>query len=134
MGGVTLPESKANLLKQRAETWISCLIRHLAATTKPESLCQIDISATSKAMTFTTISAPLSEAWVKKCGHADLVTIEHNPASKSLKLILKYAVSETRSTPKMPVEEGISSRLEALLDTPLADGFSPDEFRVGAIS
>ena len=34
----------------------------------------------------------------------------------------------------MPVEEGISSRLEALLDTPLADGFSPDEFRVGAIS
>lgn len=134
MGGVALPESKADQLKLRAETWLSCLIRHLAATTKPETLCQIDISATAKTMTFRTVADPLSEAWANVCDHPDLVSIEHDPMSNSLKLMLNYTAKKEKPTPKMPVEEGISSRLEALLDTTLADGFSPNEFRVGAIS
>lgn len=134
MGGVTLPESKADLLKIRAETWLSYLIRHLAATTSPETLCQIDISATARTMTFRTIASPLGETWKKTCDHPDLVSIDHDPVSNSLYLKLDYAIQKAKPAPKMPVEEGISSRLEALLDTPLADGFSPNEFRVGAIS
>ena len=134
MGGVTLPESKADLLKIRAETWLSYLIRHLAATTSPETLCQIDISATARTMTFRTIASPLGKTWKKTCDHPDLVSIDHDPVSNSLYLKLDYAIQKAKPAPKMPVEEGISSRLEALLDTPLADGFSPNEFRVGAIS
>jgi len=136
MAGVTLPDSQAKQAKLQTENNLTKLICHLAATTEPESLNHIDISASRSEMTLRTLAEPMSEQSLDNPDGSNGISAEHNAKSGHLTVRMKFAALEgaetSKPTPqKMPVEEGISSRLEALLEsTPTEDA---DPFHLGAV-
>lgn len=131
MGGVSLTEAKAAQIKIRAEACLAGLIRHLAATTTPDDLSHIDISASPSAMTFRSVAPPLSALGPESSDYADLITLDHDAKSDRLTLSLDFSKSPQMTQHKMPVEEGINSRLDALLETSLTE--EPDPFQLGAV-
>jgi len=131
MDGVTVPEDQAETLKIRAECCLANLIHHLAATTETDALCHIDISASRSSLKFRTVAAPLSDAWVTSSAASDRISIAHDPESRHLTVTLAHTKNPNRMTPKMPVDEGISSRLENLLETPVTE--DPNPFQQGVV-
>ncbi|WP_416878158.1 hypothetical protein [Litorimonas sp.] len=136
MAGVTLPEAQAKQAKLQTESSLVKLICHLAATTEPESLSHIDISASRTGMRLRTLADPMSEPSLDGPGGFKGISIEHDAKSDHLTLTMRFSAldgaKDAKPSPqKMPVEEGISSRLEALLEsTPAEDA---DPFHLGAV-
>lgn len=136
MSGITLPETQAEAVRVLTENCLTKLICHLAAATDPESLTHIDISASPAAMTLRTLAPPMSDQILDGTDGFKAVSTAHDPKTGGLTLNVEFADMDGsgRAKPapqKMPVEEGISSRLEALLDNTPSENTDP--FHLGAV-
>lgn len=136
MDGITVPETQVAEIRRQTETCLSKLIQHLAATTDPEALSHIDISARRSAMVFRTHAAPLSEQTLGSAVGLEAINTKHDARNNELTVTLKFPRLDgtdklNPTARKIPVEEGITSRLEALLDSTPSE--KPDPFQLGAV-
>lgn len=130
MGDKTIAEDKAERLKMRSCQWLTYLIRHIAAShtvdALAESMAHIDISASEREMSFSTIAPDLPVTF--STSEIGMKAIRPTYEARTNRLTLNMPYEETpsemttsaqgessKNIPKMPVDEGINARLEALL-------------------
>lgn len=130
MGTIALSETKASKIKNRMERWLGCLVNHVAANSEKGALAHIDMSATPAAVILSVSAPALPDALLQSAPDKDCVL--HNYDADTEKLRLHLSLTEGApllKAPKMPVEEGIGARLDALLvsDQMLSDDLALPE-------
>lgn len=121
MGDVALPAPKTQIMKNRMKDWVHTLVLHMKATANTESLARIDMSARNEAVVITAECPPLSEDLLNSAPDGSRVLQTYHESKGVLELTLYYrhkkdVILAHKTLKKLPVEEGIASRLNALLE------------------
>jgi hypothetical protein len=129
MGAIALPAAKAAKIKQRMERWLGCLVGHVARQSDAGALAHIDMSATPAAVILSVNAPALNEDVFAAASDKDCVVQHFDTEAQRLSLHLSLTEgAPLLKTHKLPVEEGIGARLDALLaDTQGIDSQIVDE-------
>lgn len=128
MAGETIDDTQADRFKMRMCQWMTYLIRHIAASQTAEALAEsmahIDISATANEISLSTLTSDLPVSSEATLPDPTCVRPFYDAVENRLSLHITYRAKatlenkrkpETVDHPKMPIDEGIAARLDALL-------------------
>ena len=136
MGEQRISETHADRFKMRISQWVTYLIRHIAASQTAEALAEsmahIDISATADEISLSTLTSDLPASSETTRRVSSSMRPLYDPAENRLTLHIAYRAEEqmkkapkskienktepaSETRPKIPVDEGIAARLDALL-------------------
>ncbi len=121
MGDIALAAPKTEIMKNRMKDWVHTLVLHMKATANTENFTRIDMSARQEAVIITAECLPLSEEILNTAPDGSRVLQTYHESKGLLELALYYrhkkdVILAHKTLKKLPVEEGIASRLNALLE------------------